>query len=73
MEINCGISQGSVPGPLLFLTHINDLPSVSELLSFCVFADDTNIFQSKITLQKVMNRELKKLKMVRCQSIASEH
>ena len=38
---------------------------MSKVLSFYVFADDTNIFYSSsdlITLQKVMNMELKKVK-----------
>ena len=54
-----------VLGPLLFLIYINELPSVSKVLSFYVFADDTDIFYSSrdlITLQSVMNRELKKVK-----------
>ena len=65
LEVSCEVPQGSVLGPLLFLIYINDLPSVSKVLSFYVFADDTNIFYSShdlITLQKVMNRELKKVK-----------
>ena len=56
LEVKCGVPQGSVLGPLLFLIYINDLPSVSKVLSFYVFADDTDIFYSScdlITLQKV--------------------
>ena len=48
-----------------FLIYINDLPSISKVLSFYLFADDTNIYFSSndlFSLQKIMNRELKKVK-----------
>ena len=41
--INCGVPQGSVQGPLLFLLYINDL---NQAIKFCKvhhFADDTNL------------------------------
>ena len=43
-EIKCGVPQGSILGPLLFILYINDMCGVSKLLHIILFADDTKIF-----------------------------
>ena len=50
-QVECGVPQGSILGPLLFLLHINDLCHLSKAVDFILFVDDTKLtyfFPTKI-------------------------
>ena len=73
-EITCGVPQGSILGPLLFLLYVNDIVEVSSVLLPILYADDTSLFligKNINVLIHNMNNELAKvLQWLNCNKLS---
>ena len=54
-NVICGVPQGSILGPLLFLVYINDIKDILVDANFQLYADDTVIYSSGKSIEAIKN------------------
>jgi len=53
--VSCGVPQGSVLGPLLFLLYVNDIGNSVPNIPRKLYTDDTNLFVYVKTAENLIN------------------
>ena len=64
LKLSKGVPLCSILGPLLFLLYINDLASVLPKLHFILFADDTTVLFSDVSLKTSLTVASNELRIV---------
>ena len=64
LDVKCGVPQGSILGPALFILYVNDMCNVSKSLKSNLFAEDTNLLYAGKDLDEVCKIILRELNIL---------
>ena len=63
-KITCGVPQGSILGPLMFILYVNDMPKCFSKCNVNIYADDTMFYISNENVEIVNNILQSELQLV---------